>query len=212
MGPEELRQRRHFTSIRQQILNPPNAVPDEGIDLKRRIGFVPIEKRPLEPPPPPKSNVISFDDKVLTARTIMKLVGRQCGVKVRDILGTCRAAAFLFPRQISYWLCCQYFPHRSLMHIGVIFGRDHTSIINGRDKIDHLLASTSEAAMYTRAFIENVRRDLDVIASNSRSTVPCLCQSDMARRPQEGLSQPSVHGLDQAGQWPLARAKTEVSD
>lgn len=205
---------RRVAEIRRRLYNPANAVPDTGIDLKRIPGFTEAKKYKLEPQQistptvkttPPPSNILQFIGQRLTVRMLMQVVAFQGGIKVEDILSSSRAGGFLLARHAAYWLCCSYFPHMPLAQIGRVFGRDHSSIISGRNRITALMAVDS----YVRAFVENLQRDLDDITSHCRPSVPCLCKSDLERRQRESLSQHTVHQVDQAGEPALAGAETE---
>jgi hypothetical protein len=138
MGIEE---NRHATEIRRKLFNPPNAVPDLGIDLKRPRPPQPRPKPQIEssqpaPPEPPPSNIILFTPLGLTPLRVIDLVAKHTGFTVAGILGKARQHPITFARHIAFWLCIKHFPKRSLPQMGKIFNRDHTSVIHGRERID----------------------------------------------------------------------------
>lgn len=65
---------------------------------------------------------------------IVKIVADAYRVKVDDILGDSRQRKFVIPRHHAIWIMCQQ-AHLSTPRIGQFMGgRDHTTIMNGRDR------------------------------------------------------------------------------
>lgn len=61
---------------------------------------------------------------------ILNTVCQQFGVSVTDILGRNRDRVIAAPRQVAMYFLRKY-THRKLSQIGVIFGRDHSTVVYG---------------------------------------------------------------------------------
>lgn len=71
-----------------------------------------------------------------TISNIKKRVARFWGVSVADLESKTRRRDFMEPRHIAMWLCVKY-SRKSTSMIGRAFGgRDHTTVISARKKID----------------------------------------------------------------------------
>ncbi len=69
---------------------------------------------------------------------IQKVVAREYGITVEDILSARRTRAIVLPRQVAMFLAKTMTP-RSLPDIGRRFGdRDHTTVIHGVRKIEKM--------------------------------------------------------------------------
>jgi len=72
---------------------------------------------------------------------ILREVAQQYGVSVEDIISARRDQKVVRPRQIVMYRLC-YETDWSLPRIGRLLGdRDHTTVLNGRRKIERLIAS-----------------------------------------------------------------------
>jgi len=60
------------------------------------------------------------------------------GLSLRRLLGTARNKHVARPRQIAMWLCRNIYD-LSFPDIGRVIGRDHSTVLNGCDKISRLL-------------------------------------------------------------------------
>lgn len=141
---------------RARLRNPPNAVADPGIDLKRS------KHRPFQgsirPPAPAKPRVVlqpqwiepyTFKpgpvcidpevyppaDQALTVERIRTHIGKAMNISVVDMVSERRTAKVVWPRQIAMYLAC-ILTTRSLPDIGRRFGgRDHTTVLYAREKV-----------------------------------------------------------------------------
>lgn len=192
---------RHATEVRRRLLNPPNAVPDSGIDLKRKRLPKPLQE-PQEPPqqpepqeiPPSSSNVLQFVPRNLTIMRLIEMVAQHTGFPVADLLGPSRKAALTFARHTAIWLCIKHFPRKSLPQIGLVFCKDHTSIIHARDRMRRYSDSNSPEGIRLRQTIQSVEGD---IYDHSGPSVPDLSQSPVAVGQQESIQEQRVPSLDQ---------------
>jgi chromosomal replication initiator protein len=75
-----------------------------------------------------------------TISQIQTLVAARHGLCVRDILSRRRARQVARPRHIAMWLARHITPC-SLPEIGLAFGRDHTTVAHGIDRIDKLMGA-----------------------------------------------------------------------
>jgi len=71
--------------------------------------------------------------------TILQAVCDYFGVRVNDIVGTCRMKKFAYPRHIAQYLC-RGLAGLSLPEIGARFGgKDHSTVLHAIRKIEHLV-------------------------------------------------------------------------
>ncbi len=86
-------------------------------------------------------------------RAILGATSKHFGIAVVDILSARRTANIVLPRQIAYYFC-KTMTLRSLPDIGrQLGGRDHTTILHGVRKIQHLIRSDWQVA-YDVAHVE----------------------------------------------------------
>ena len=156
---------KHARAVRQRLRHPRNAVPDHGIDLKRKPVLTVVEPAPAAPAAlplgigtPVPEYVLSYPaaptvPPALSVRTIQHAVCEYYGVSLLDLLSSRRTKAVVLPRQIAVWLCRRLTPY-SLPAIGHHFShRNHTTMLHSARRIDEL--RQSDPAMQARldAFI-----------------------------------------------------------
>lgn len=140
--------------IRQRLRNPPNAVYDPGIDLTRKSTHHkgnepnpdPPTKKALEKPiivepsyPPMDIRFpITFDD-------IVEAVSIHYGVTAEAIRSPCRRSHICFARFVVVYLSLRILK-RSLKSMGRELGRDHTTILNCKKRINEIIAGNSQVA------------------------------------------------------------------
>ncbi len=79
----------------------------------------------------------------ITIENIQKVVADHYNVSVSDLKSKKKDRKFVIPRQISVYICCALTEY-STTEIGNEFGgRDHTTIMHARDKVDSLLKTDS---------------------------------------------------------------------
>ena len=86
-----------------------------------------IEPRKWEPKPPPP---IDFKERVAALKEV---IASHFRVTVADIESTSKKKKIVTPKKFFYWCLCRYFKRTSLAQMGKIIGRDHSTIIHGRD-------------------------------------------------------------------------------
>lgn len=137
-------------ALRRRLMNPPNAVRDEGIDLRRHLKIVPrapVIVIPQAPEPILKVGrhnrgwPIQYADPIEWHRepriaNIIRFVAKCHEVAVADILADRRTANLIRPRHIAMWLA-KRMTTKSLPYIGQRFGgRDHTTVLSAVRKIE----------------------------------------------------------------------------
>ncbi len=79
----------------------------------------------------------------ITIENIQKVVADHYNVSVSDLKSKKKDRKFVIPRQIAVYICCTLTEY-STTEIGNEFGgRDHTTIMHARDKVDSLLKTDS---------------------------------------------------------------------
>lgn len=131
--------------LRRKLMFPPNAVPDTGIDLKRRKG-IPVEKKRLEIVPRAPSiigrwytemSVIYISTKPpLLIRDVQRAVCDHYRVLHPDLISPRREASIVRVRHIAMYLC-RVLTAASLPMIARHFGnRDHTTVMHACRRIE----------------------------------------------------------------------------
>lgn len=140
---QELLQR--YQAIRQRLYYPPNAVKDEGIDLKRvpsiRIPEPPSSEIVLEqviqveisPPPPPLVPLPK-----ISIAAILAGVAHWFNLVPRDLRGEIKYRRVSFPRQIAFYLTIKL-TGMAIYRIARHVGFDHTTLMYARDNIQRLI-------------------------------------------------------------------------
>ncbi len=155
---------RRLAEIHKRLQHPPNAVKDEGIDLKRKpTAHVKIVEVSRETPPEPKP---AMPPRKLPRRPhpkmdeVAHLVSRYFNIPVDDLRGTPREKKVVFARHIAMYLArteCV----KSTTEIGRYFYRDHTSVMYALEKVRARLGTMAVMPILT-----------DLRTALSRSTCP----------------------------------------
>ena len=158
---------KHARAVRQRLRHPPNAVADQGIDLRRKPELAVVEPAPLlrlDAAPLPGADTPSLEcvlkDVVariapgpLGIRSIQRVVCEYYGVSLIDLLSSRRTKALVLARSVAVWLCRRLTPH-SLPAIGQQFGdRDHTTMLHSARRIDALRQSDPAMRAQLDAFV-----------------------------------------------------------
>jgi hypothetical protein len=142
--------------IRQRLMNPPNAVIDIGIDLRRRFlpsppvaeqkspapEIVPLAEPVAEIADDPDQPLILDDHRVRAAplyvTDIVTFTAAYFRIPMIEFMSVRRTHNLSYPRHICMWLSKELTP-RSLPYIGKrIGGRDHTTVLHGIRKIESM--------------------------------------------------------------------------
>ena len=93
------------------------------------------------------------EKREVTPELIIQTVAEHFGITMADIAGTKRNNEIVVPRQIAMYLC-RKMTDASLKNIGALLGkRDHTTIINGHNKIEAELKSNNSSIKNNSAII-----------------------------------------------------------
>ncbi len=84
----------------------------------------------------------------LTPDFIIHVVSEHMNIPYDDIISSKRTSDIATARQIAMYLCRKYFEHVSLQQVGsYLGGRDHSTVLNGVEKIKKLMATDSNMKM-----------------------------------------------------------------
>lgn len=193
--------------IRQRLLFPSNAVPDDGIDLKRiRIPIKTppsppiknpevevLEHQPEEPKPVPAPTVPLEDSfKSFTFKQILSAVSDYYGLTINEIKGRCKRLVYIEPRHVAFYLC-QKMTRLSFTQIGRRLERDHTTVMHGVRRIEEkilvdLVTENAVNAIKAELISGKYGPYIDLL----ESTVATKPEQDMAEQPGESPSQSQV--------------------
>lgn len=140
--------------IRERLRNPPNAVPDPGIQLIKVHGVTGYQWKPPQPKPKPlpvapaylavadflEERLIKTEPAYMTV-TVKRIQEEVCHawkIRMIELLGPSRTMPLVQVRQIAMKLC-KLLTGRSYPDIGRRFGnRDHTTVLHGIRKFKWL--------------------------------------------------------------------------
>lgn len=147
--------------IRSRLMSPPNAVVDNGINLKRAKDLEPQQpKSVLEVEVIPIVEVYDYQPPVTPAKTItipmiIKAVADYYLVGVKDIRGYNHSPIIAFPRQIAFYLALKLC-RLSLGQVGLAFKRHHTTIMYGRNRVASMLRVNDDVEIALRTIESNL--------------------------------------------------------
>ena len=102
------------------------------------------------------NDIVSQQEKVISAEFIQETVGKYFNVNPKDLKGSKRSNDIAFPRQIAMYLC-RTVANMSLPQIGKDFGkRDHTTVMHACNKIEQEIKTNSN----TKLIVESVKNIL----------------------------------------------------
>lgn len=79
----------------------------------------------------------------LSATQVLDAVEKHFEVKRDELLRKCRRLKIVYPRQVAMYLLAHY-TVLSLKSIGVIFEKDHTTVIHSMEVIDNYISTDSQ--------------------------------------------------------------------
>lgn len=132
-----------YKKIRARLRNPPNAVPDTGINLRPEPKIDPPPTPPKPTPPslkpdlPPAPKIFRPG---LTFSSTLEITANEFGISGKEIRSKTRLKAIALPRQVAVYIAATKHG-RSLSWIGRYLDMDHTTILYARNKIKGLLSS-----------------------------------------------------------------------
>jgi len=88
-----------------------------------------------------KDQLEGADKPEINIKYIQQIVSDHYNLTMEDITGRKRTQNIAFPRQIAMYLCRKLLEDESLPSIGAAFGRDHTTVMHGCNKISGELES-----------------------------------------------------------------------
>lgn len=87
----------------------------------------------------------------MTVKAIAEMVADDFNIPVHEVMGDRRHKDTTIARHVAQWLCKKH-ASWSLAHTGRRFGRDHTSVMHGCERIDQMMAAN--VVFHTR--VENL--------------------------------------------------------
>jgi chromosomal replication initiator protein len=91
-------------------------------------------------------DLLSKDNKPITAAEIIKVVAAHYGIKVSDVKSKSNARPIAYPRQIAMFMCKEL-TDLSYPEIGKLFNnKHHSTVMYSVEKIDHLIQDDQQVA------------------------------------------------------------------
>lgn len=193
--------------IRMRLINPPNAVKDEGIDLRRhrrpQVVQPVVQVQPVRIKPLPKPLFVYPKHSVAKIRDV---TCEYYGIPVDNVLADCRKPGVALARHVAVYIV-RTKTRKSWGEMTPFFAyRDHTTLLHSVKKIDRILAAGN---------IE-LQNDIDkiwgVVRENySTPTFPTQCEQAVAIKfpVEEGLPGTGICGVEETS--PLAVVDPETA-
>ena len=74
----------------------------------------------------------------MTVKAIAQMVADDFNIPVHEVMGNRRHKETTIARHVAQWLCKKH-ASWSLAHTGRRFGRDHTSVMHGCERVDQIM-------------------------------------------------------------------------
>lgn len=215
---------RRAREIHLRLINPPNAVPDSGIDLKRKKNGSGVPPTPQQEKkqevlenhidscrvtiityPPPSS-----EPKQLKTNAILRAVSDDYGITIQEIKGRNRQWRCVEPRHIVFYLVATH-TGMSLAAVGRRFDRDHTSIMHACNKVRERMMIDEGLTARVKLLEAKLFSGHYDQPNNPRSAVAANAQYHLAHRSQPGLPESQVCVVDQSG-WMDSQGRPAPND
>lgn len=92
----------------------------------------------------------------ITIDSIIKVIADHYNVSVSDIKGKKKDKKYVIPRQLSMYICCKI-TEFSLTEIGTEHGRDHTTVMHARDKVESMIKTDSSLNSTVNLLIRDIK-------------------------------------------------------
>lgn len=186
----------HYREVRQRLRYPPNAVPDTGINLRRKIEHTSPEPIRLLPPPPspevqPSPSYSPFVSKGLTFSSTIEITANEFGLTSQDLHKKTRIRAICFPRQVAIYVAIKR-EKWSISWMASRLDMDHTSLLHANRKIGVLIETNPE--LKTR--IDSIEATLE---ARYRPALSDLSEQHLEERAEGILPERPVLEVDRGG-------------
>lgn len=111
------------------------------------------------PPAPPEPAPLAIPGRITVAQ-VLATVAAHRGVSVADLQSACRMAKLVRVRQIAMYLCITVARASSPQTAARLGGRDHTTVLHGRDKIAGLIETDPTTAAIVGAIKQQLEASL----------------------------------------------------
>jgi hypothetical protein len=185
----------HYREVRERLRHPPNAVPDTGINLRRKSETSPEPKRLLPPPPEPEvPSVPSFTPFVTTGLTFsstLEITAGEFGITSEDIQQRCRKKSVCFPRQVAVYVALRQ-NRWTGSWVAKRLKLDHTTILHSAKKI----ATLVEANPDLKAKVQSIEA---AVAALNPPTISDLSQQHLEEKFEGNVPKCPVLEMDRSG-------------
>lgn len=195
-----LEAQRTAKEIRMRLRNPPNAVQDTGINLRR------YRENPPPPLPPVEAKVAVYEIYLplpkpvevpkpfvrhYSMKSIFRYSSKEFGVPVEQVYGQSRKKRYATARHVAVYLCSTLLK-KSLSEIGRFLHRDHTTCLNSC----RVVAARLEKDLEFSEKVELIRNKINEL--NDRLALSAKLEPYLAVRLEvkESLSQSAIHQVD----------------
>jgi len=102
-------------------------------------------------------DLLSKDNKPITATDIMKVVAAHYGIKVSDLKSKSNARPISYPRQVAMYVC-KHLTDLSYPEIGKVFNnKHHSTVMYSVEKIDQLIQDDQQVARTVEMLMKQFR-------------------------------------------------------
>lgn len=166
-------------AIRERLRNPPNAWRPPAV-IEPPAGLS-IQPHPV------------IQTELQTLRFLLKFCSQRFGVEPDKIISKGRQSNTCLARHV---LCYLAYTHLgcSTGRIGSFLGRDHSTVMNGRDRVIQILRDRTAEGDMIRSIVESFLAD-----HYPHFTLSSVRQQNMERVRRKGLLEQGICGLEEAG-------------
>lgn len=107
-------------------------------------------------------DVNSIREKKISSNTIIKFVAKHYKITENDIISNSRSKEILNARQVAMFLCKEI-RGENFSSLGTAFGKSHSTIKNGIDKISILMKEDSSIREELNCIIEQLNNQVDLL-------------------------------------------------
>ena len=183
----------NYKAVHKRLRNPPNAVPDTGINLRREAPSQPPKPvaKPVNKPKKVKAPPIPVVRDKITLASTLSITASEFGLTKDDLLSRTRLDSIVTPRQVA-GLIAHKLTGRSISAIARDIGLDHSSCLHGWKRIKAKMQSDDSFRLKVESIEEKIIEDFN------RFAVPANNQSHLENNSNRAyVPLPGLHGMDQ---------------
>ncbi len=180
---------KRYQEIKERFRNPPNAVPDPGINLSRPRGVKGTTQPPeMQGPPRVVLAIPKPPQRYLTLQSTFEISAEELGVDPKFLKNRSRKKNASFPRQVAIYVASRQgrWPRQ---WIARYVNLDHATVYYAEDKIAAMIEINGEL----RNKVETIERRLKLLPT---SALPAHNKPHLGQGAEGDVPEPSLPEMD----------------